>query len=642
MKRAWCVPMLAAIACGGATREPLCPAPEPAPPASAAAGTAAATSAPPPPTVEEARAFVDGVETDLRRLWTARERTRWVNQTDITDDTEAIAAEAEEASAAYVAEAVVRARRFDPIRAQLPPEVARALHLLTTAQVLPAPRDPGRRHELADLETWMTSAYGKGQYCPPDGSSLLKYRRAEKGKPPEPCLRLDDLEKVLAHSRSSEELVEAWRGWHATAAPMRAKYARYVELADEGARDLGFDDVGALWRSRYDMSPSELEADVDRLWGELRPFYEELHCWVRSRLQARYGKDRVPDRAPIPAQLLGNMWAQEWTDVYDLVAPYPRAASLDVTRSLVAQKWDAKRMVQQGERFYTSLGFEPLPATFWQRSQLVRPRDREVACHATAWDVSYGGDLRVQACFEPTESDFRTIHHELGHDFYYQQYFKLPVLFQQGANDGFQEAIGDTMALSVTPDYLHEIGLLGAVPRDDEARLDEQMKMALDKVAFLPFALLVDEWRWGVFSGKTRPAEYEKAWLELRRRLQGVSPPVARTEDDFDPGAKFHVAASYQYLMYFYAHVYQFQFHKALCEAAGYTGPLDRCSIHGDARAGAKLRAMLALGASRPWPDAMEALGAGRRADAGPLLEYFAPLRAWLREHDKGLACGWQ
>jgi peptidyl-dipeptidase A len=634
------VVLLALSACGGAPAEPLCPTAMPSPAASASAPARALTP-PPPSTVDEARAFVADVEDNLRRLWVARDQAAWANQTYINEDTEALSAAAEEATAAYVSDAIERARRFDPIRAQLPPDLARKLYLLSTSQTVPAPRDAAKRRELASIETWMMSAYGKGQYCPPNGSSLTKYLKTDKGKKAEPCLHLEELSQVLAKSRSFDELVEAWRGWHAIAAPMKGKYARYVELANEGARDIGFEDMGALWRSRFDMSPAEFEADVERLWGEVKPLYEALHCWVRSRLQARYGKDKVPDRAPIPAQLLGNMWAQEWTDVYDLVAPYPHEASLDVGRKLVAGKWDAKKMVGQGERFFTGLGFDPLPPTFWERSQLVRPRDREVVCHASAWDVTWSGDLRIKMCIEPTEEDFVTIHHELGHDFYYQRYVKLPILFQAGANDGFQEAIGDTMALSVTPEYLEGLGLLDAAPKDDKARIDVQMKMALDKVAFLPFGLLIDKWRWDVLAGKIAPDDYESAWWKLAQKYQGVSAPVARTGDDFDPGAKYHVASSTPYVAYFLARIYQFQFHKALCQAAGFTGPLDQCSIHDNRQAGSKAMAMLGLGASKPWPDAMEALGAGRKADAGPMLEYFAPLRRWLEEHDKGLACGW-
>jgi peptidyl-dipeptidase A len=362
---------------------------------------------------------------------------------------------------------------------------------------------------------------------------------------------------------------------------------------------------------------------------------------VRSMLQKKYGKAVVPDHAPIPSELLGNMWAQEWNNIYDLVVPYPSEPKLDVGKKLVEGHWDPEKIVHQGEHFFTALGFDPLPETFWKRSLFTRPRDREVVCHASAWDVSWNGDLRVTMCIEPTEEDLVTIHHELGHDFYFQRYDKLPILFQRGANDGFHEAIGDTIALSVTPDYLKTVGLLESVSPNDHARINQQMKMALDKVAFLPFGLLIDKWRWDAFAGKTAPADFEKTWLALKLKYQGVSAPVARTEDDFDPGAKYHVASSAQYVMYFLARIYQFQFHAALCKAAGHAGPLDKCSIHDNKGAGARLMNMLAMGGSRPWPDAMEAIGAGRKADAGPLLEYFAPLRAWLKDQNKGQQCGW-
>jgi peptidyl-dipeptidase A len=619
--------LLVAVACSGPSRGAKRPL-------GAAAMGGSASSA---PTAEQARAFIDEVETQLRRLWVARDRANWVNENFITDDTDALAAAGEEATAGYVAEAITRSKRFDAIRGALPSDVARKLYLLSLAQTVPAPRDAKERAELAGIETSMTSTYGKGQYCPPEKSPLLRFAKSAKTK----CLRLGDLSRVLATSRDFGELVEAWRGWHAIAVPMKDRYARYVELANTGAKEIGFDDVGALWRAAYDMPSADFEADVERLWGDVKPLYEALHCFVRAKLQTRYGKDKVPDHSPIPAPLLGNMWAQEWNNIYDVVVPYPHEPSLDVTAKLKAEKWDAVKMVKQAEHFFTGLGFDPLPATFWERSLFTRPRDREVVCHASAWDLSYGGDLRVKVCLEPTEEDLVTIHHELGHDFYFQRYGALPILFQQGANDGFHEAIGDTIALSVTPDYLKTIGLLGAAPGGEHARINQQMKMALEKIAFLPFGLLIDKWRWDVFSGKVSPANYNAAWWALKARYQGVAPPEARTEGDFDPGAKFHVASSTPYVRYFLARIYQFQFHRALCQAAGAKGPIDQCSIHDSKEAGAKLMAMLSLGASKPWPDALEVIGGGRKADAGAMLEYFAPLMAWLGVENQGRQCGW-
>jgi peptidyl-dipeptidase A len=611
------------------------------PPAAAATGPDFLTTAPPPagpPTVDEARRFFGDVDKDLHRLWVARDRAAWVSENFITDDTEQLAADGEEATAAYVARAIHASRRFDGL--ELPPELARQMLLLRLAQTIPAPSDPAKRRELAGIESWMTGAYGKGQYCPAAGTRLTKAAPAPGDKSPK-CVHLDELESTIETSRNWDELTEAWKSWHAVGAPMREKFAEYVALANEGAKEIGYADVGAMWRSGYDMPAADFEADIERLWQDVRPLYEQLHCYVRARLRDKYGKDKVPAHAPIPAHLLGNMWAQEWEDVYDLVQPFRNEPSLDVTRKLKEKKYDAVKMVKLGESFFTSLGFDPLPKSFWERSLFVRPRDRDVVCHASAWDVAWDDDLRIKMCIEPTETDLITIHHELGHDFYYSRYYQLPTLFQQGANDGFHEGIGDTLALSVTPAYLKTLGLLDQVPTSEHAKLNTLMKTALDKVAFLPFGLMIDKWRWDVFSGRIPKDKYNEGWWALRAAYQGVSPPLPRSEADFDPGAKFHVPASTPYIRYFLARIYQFQFHRALCKAAGYTGPLDECSIYGNKAAGSKLIAMLSLGASKPWPEALAVLGGETKADAGAMLEYFAPLAKWLAEANKGETCGW-
>jgi peptidyl-dipeptidase A len=299
-------------------------------------------------------------------------------------------------------------------------------------------------------------------------------------------------------------------------------------------------------------------------------------------------------------------------------------------------------MTKLAEGFFSSLGLDPLPASFWERSMFTKPRDREVVCHASAWDVTYSNDLRIKMCIRPIEEDFITIHHELGHNYYQRAYVHLPVLFQGSANDGFHEALGDTISpLSMTPSYLKQVGLARSISADERAVINFQMKKALEGVAFLPFARLMDQWRWDVFSGKVKPDAYNAHWWELRRRFQGVDAPVARSEADFDPGAKYHIPGNTPYLRYFLARVYQYQFHQALCEASGWKGPLHACSIYGSKEAGKRLQAMMAMGLSRPWPDAMEALTGQRRADAGPLLAYYAPLRAWLRKQNEGKACGW-
>ncbi len=584
--------------------------------------------APPPaePTEAEARDFIASVDRQLRKLWAARDRGLWVNQNFITEDTEALAAANEEVVSEYVARAVHESKRFDKL--DLAPELARQLKLLRLAQTVPAPNNAAEREELAELQSWLSSEYGKGEYCPP----------RLHGK----CLHLDGIEKILRTSHDREALRDAWDGWHATARVMRPKYMRYVELANKGAREIGFSDLGALWRAGYDMPDEAFSADIERLWKDVKPLYDELHCYTRAKLHKKYGKTATDASGAIDASLLGNMWAQDWADIYNLVEPYGGEPSLDVTGAIEKQKIQPKEMVRMGERFFTSLGFDPLPATFWERSLFARPADRQVVCHASAWDVSWNGDLRIKMCIEPTESDFVTIHHELGHDFYFQRYQAQPVLFQTGANDGFHEGIGDTLALSVTPRYLKSINLLSRVSDNPKAQINQQMKMALSKVAFLPFGLLIDKWRWRVFAGTIAPDSYNKSWWDLKREYQGVIPPSERTEADFDPGAKYHVPASTPYIRYFLSHIYQFQFHRALCRIAGHKGPIQTCSIYGNKAAGEKLRDMLTLGASKPWPEALALLGGEKDGDASALLEYFAPLAEWLKKENGGQTCGWK
>jgi len=575
-----------------------------------------------PLTAAQARAFVEEAEARLLDLSNRQSRADWVSQTHITDDTERISADANQALIAETMELAKAATRYDKLK--LPDDVRRKLTLLKLAAIpLPAPADPKLQAELTQLTKWMEGTYGKGKYC--------------RGPNHTDCLDVNAITKIMAESRNEGELLDVWRGWHAISPPMKPKYERFAQLANQGARDLGYKDLGAYWRSNYDMPADAFSAELDRLWNQVRPLYEALHAHVRASLAKAY-PGKVPERGLIPAHLLGNIWAQQWGNVYPLVGVPAAGAGYDLTE---LKKVDEREMVRYGERFFTSLGFEPLPPTFWERSLFVKPRDREVVCHASAWDVDNDQDLRIKMCIEINGEDFVTVHHELGHNFYQRAYRTQPFLFRDGANDGFHEAIGDTIALSVTPGYLQKVGLLGTPP-GNEGDLEFLMRMALDKVAFLPFGLLIDQWRWKVFSGEVPPARYNEAWWELRRKYQGVDAPVPRTEADFDPGAKYHVAANVPYMRYFLAHILQFQFHRAACRQAGFTGPLHQCSIYANKAVGAKLDTMLAMGKSRPWPEALYAMTGERQIDATAILDYFAPLKKWLDEQNKGRTVGWQ
>ena len=573
-------------------------------------------------TADDARKFMDHVEAVLLDEAVSSSRADWVKATYITDDTELLSAAADQKAIGATVDFVKQSERFAGL--PMPEDLARKFKLLKLSLSVATPADPAEATELTRILSGMEGTYGKGKYCPSGGAA---------------CLDLEDLTRIMANSRDPERLKDAWVGWHKISVPMRAPFERYVELANKGARELGFADNGAMWRAKYDMSPEEFEAETERLWQQVRPLYLSLHAYVRSRLREKYG-DLVPANGPIPADLLGNMWAQEWDNIYPLLAPAAAGPGYDLTSILKARHTEPLEMVRYGERFFQSLGFAPLPKTFWDRSLFVKPRDRDVVCHASAWDIDFKDDVRLKMCIDITAEDFTTVHHELGHNFYQRAYDHQPFLFRDSANDGFHEAIGDTIALSVTPEYLVKIGLLHSAPPPSQD-IGLLLQKALEKIAFLPFGLLIDRYRWEVFSGRIPPERYNQAWWDLRLKYQGVAPPVPRSEADFDPGAKYHVAANVPYTRYFIADILQFQFHRALAKIAGCDGPLNRCSIYGNAEAGRRLSSMLEMGASKPWPDALYELTGQRQMDATAILDYFAPLQKWLDQQNAGKPVGW-
>jgi peptidyl-dipeptidase A len=580
----------------------------------------------PAPTAAQARAFVAKAEKELADFSLIAGRAAWVNATYITDDTDALNAHFGTIGTEMGVRDAKGAARFNNVRG-LDFDTRRKLDILKNGLVLAAPSTPGAAAELNDISTRLSSSYGKG-------------KGTYRGQP----VSGNDLEEKMGTVRNPEELREMWTSWHSNVGrPMRADYARMVAIANQGARELGYADTGAMWRSGYDMPADQFAATMDRLWGQVKPLYDQLHCYTRAKLNEKYGDAVQAKTGPIRADLLGNMWAQEWGNIYDIVAPKGAGdIGYNLTNLLEEKKYDPVKMVRTGEGFYTSLGFPALPQSFWERSQIVRPRDREVICHASAWDIDNKNDIRIKMCTKVNADDFVTIHHELGHNFYQRAYSGQPFLYENGANDGFHEAIGDFIALSVTPDYLVQLGLL---PRDRVPPPSKDvgllLRQAMDKVAFLPFGLMVDKWRWGVFSGKITPANYNQAWTDLRRQYQGIVPPTARSEQDFDPGAKYHVASSTPYARYFLARILQFQFYKAACQQAGWTGPLHRCTFYGNKEVGRRLGAMLAMGASKPWPDALQAFTGTREMSGEAMIEYFRPLMAWLEEQNRGRQCGW-
>lgn len=623
----------------------------------ACTGAFAKEPAKPAATAADAQRFVETMNTDYKARYVEPNAAEWIAETYITDDTQMLTARANERWLQWLSQEIEQSRAYEHT-AGVDAKDRRALDLLKLQTAMPAPKNPAHLTELTALASKLTAAYGAGKYC-------------KDAADPKTCRNLDQLSETLANDRDWDRALDAWAGWHHVGRGMLKDYRRFAELLNEGAHDLGYDNAGTMWRAGYDMSPAEFAKETDRLWNQVQPLYRDLQCYARGRLEQKYG-ERMPKDGTIPAHLTGNMWAQEWSHLYPLLQPYPDVGGLDVSARLEAQRkagYDdlrgkvkgeptpldlaalerdadlasAKAMVKRSEDFYTSIGFPPLPASFYEKSMLLRPRDRDALCHASAWPMDLGStDMRIKMCIRPTEEEQYTIYHEMGHIYYYLAYKDIPPIFQAGANDGFHEAIGDTIRLNITPAYLQRIGLAGDVGEGKKAALNAQMKLALEKVAFLPFGLLIDKWRWGVFDGSIAPDRYNAAWWELRRKYQGLSSPVAATAEDFDPGAKNHVPTNVPYMRYFLADILQFQFYRSLCEASGHKGSLAQCSIYGNKQAGTRFWAMLGKGAGQPWQQTLKELTGKDEMDASAIIDYFAPLQAWLKEQNKGRSCGWQ
>ena len=618
--------------------------------------SAQTATTPAAPAGETADQFIARVNDEVRKMYPEMNAAQWLSSTYINDDTQMLAAKANERYLSQLNSWIEQAKKFEGQK--MTPDTARAIHLLKLATSMPAPKDPAKLAELTQIATRMEGMYGAGTYCTGEGD-------AKK------CRQLGELEDVLRSSRDYDQQLDAWQGWHTIAQPMRKDYTRFAELVNEGAKEMGFADTGEMWRSGYDMTPAEIAAETDRLWGQVKPLYEQLHCYTRTKLEAQYGNDKGQVNGLLPAHLMGNMWQQDWGNLWDMLEPYKGAGSLDITGALErqyqadyqaalakagpgpstdklfqaereAQLQVAKQMTERAQDFYTSLGMPKLPESYWTKTQFIKPMDRDVVCHASAWDMNMSGDVRTKMCIKPNEEDFTTIYHELGHVYYYLAYNKQKPIFQGGAHDGFHEAIGDVIVLSMTPQYLASVGLVDEPKQSKEALIDAQMRMALAKVAFLPFGLMIDRWRWGVFDGSIKPDGYNQAWWELKAQYQGVAPATPRGEEFFDAGAKYHVPGNTPYTRYFLSHILQFQFYKALCDASGHKGPLYECSFYGNKEAGQRYWAMLSKGSSQPWQQTMKELTGGEKMDASAVLEYFAPLQDWLKEQNAGQQCGWQ
>ena len=571
--------------------------------------------------------FLDNIEQENKNDGPIIYSASWISSNFITHDSQKVIADY---GTRYTLKSLERSREasfFDDVSTSV--EKRRMLNILKSSFVMPPPLNKELASELSSITTSLEAMYGSGEHCYEDGT----------------CYDLEAFESIIDNSRDPEELLRAWQGWHEIGKPMRPMYMRMVDIGNQGSRDLGYEGLSDLWFSKYDMPADDFLNETDRVWEEVKPLYDALHCHVRAKLNEHYGDDLVPESGPLPVHLLGNMWGQSWSNIYDLVyTEESQQNSVNVSKIIEEKRLDEIDMVKYAEDFFLSIGFEPLPDTFWERSLFVKPRDRSVVCHASAWNLDpANNDLRIKMCIEKNEEDFVTIHHELGHIFYYQAYNHLPTLFQGGANDGFHEAFGDLLTLSITPDYLTKINFIteeeALVAKEDSIGL--LMKQALDGVVVVPWALMLDKWRSGVFNGEVDETNLNSSWWKLREYYQGITTSTERSEEFFDPGAKYHIPGNTPYTRYYLARIMQYQFHEALCNEIEFDGLLHECSIYGSEKAGDRIISTMAMGESLPWQDAFENLTGSRKLSGKSILNYYAPLMEWLDEQNINRTCGW-
>ncbi|KAM6291936.1 angiotensin-converting enzyme 2 [Porphyrio hochstetteri] len=499
---------------------------------------------------------------------------------------------------------------------------------------------PEKYERLSTVLSKMSTIYSTGTVC--------------KTTEPSECLVLEPgLDIIMANSTDYHERLWAWEGWRANVGRMmRPLYEEYVDLKNEIATLNNYSDYGDYWRANYEAdypenykySRDQLIKDVEKTFEQIKPLYQQLHAYVRHRLEQFYGPEFISSTGCLPAHLLGDMWGRFWTNLYPLTVPYPAKPNIDVTSTMVLKKWDAMKIFKAAETFFDSIGLYKMTEGFWNNSMLTEPTDnRKVVCHPTAWDLGKG-DYRIKMCTKVTMDDFLTAHHEMGHIEYDMAYSKQPYLLRGGANEGFHEAVGEIMSLSAaTPQHLKSLDLLEPTfQEDEETEINFLLKQALTIVGTMPFTYMLEKWRWMVFRGEITKEEWTKRWWEMKREIVGVVEPVLHDETYCDPAVLFHVSNDYSFIRYYTRTIYQFQFQEALCKAANHNGPLHTCDITNSTAAGTKLRELLELGRTKPWTQALENVTGEKYMNAAPLLHYFEPLYEWLQGNNSGRYIGWK
>ncbi|XP_053436341.1 angiotensin-converting enzyme 2 [Nycticebus coucang] len=586
-------------------------------------------------TEEQAKTFLDNFNREAEELSHQGALASWNYNTNITEENVQKMNEAEGKRSAFYEEQSKLSQTY-PLEGIQNRTVKRQLKALQQRGSSALSADKNKR--LSTILNAMSTIYSTGKVCKPNN--------------PQECLLLEPgLEEIMANSRDYSERLWAWEGWRAEVGKqLRPLYEEYVDLKNEMARANNYEDYGDYWRADYDAegedgydyNRSQLIEDVEHIFTQIKPLYEHLHAYVRTKLMNTYPSHISPTGC-LPAHLLGDMWGRFWTNLYSLAVPFEQKPNIDVTDAMVSQGWDAQRIFKEAENFFVTVGLPRMTQGFWQNSMLTEPEDgQKVVCHPTAWDLGKG-DFRIKMCTKVTMDDFLTAHHEMGHIQYDMAYAVQPFLLRSGANEGFHEAVGEIMSLSAaTPKHLQSIGLLPPDFQDDnETEINFLLKQALTIVGTLPFTYMLEKWRWMVFKGEIPKDQWMKKWWEMKQEIVGVVEPMPHDETYCDPASLFHVSNDYSFIRYYTRTIYQFQFQEALCQAAQHQGPLHKCDISNSIEAGQKLLNMMSLGKSEPWTLALENVVGTRNMNVSPLLTYFEPLFTWLKEQNRNSFVGW-
>nr|UJP38391.1 angiotensin-converting enzyme 2 [Taphozous melanopogon] len=587
-------------------------------------------------TEEQAKTFLEKFNSEVEVLSFESSLASWNYNTNITDENVQKMSEAGDKLSAFYEEQYKLAKTY-PLQEIQNLTIKRQLQVLQQNDPSVLSADKSKR--LNTILNEMSTIYSTGKVCNPNN--------------PQECLLLaPGLENIMQKNSSDyNQKLWAWEGWRSEVGKqLRPLYEEYVALKNEMARGNNYEDYGDYWRGDYETlgtdgynySRNQLIEDVERIFAEIKPLYEHLHAYVRAKLMAVY-PSRISPTGCLPAHLLGDMWGRFWTNLYPLTVPFGQKPNIDVTNAMVNQGWDAERIFKEAEKFFVSIALPNMTEGFWKNSMLTEPSDgRKVVCHPTAWDLGQG-DFRIKMCTKVTMEDFLTAHHEMGHIQYDMAYSTQPYLLRNGANEGFHEAVGEIMSLSVaTPKHLKAMGLLPPdFYEDKETEINFLLKQALNIVGTLPFTYMLEKWRWLVFKGEIPKEQWMKKWWEMKRKLVGVVEPLPHDETYCDPASLFHVANDYSFIRYFTRTILEFQFQEALCQTAQHKGPLHECDISNSTEAGSKLLQMLKLGKSEPWTSALEEIVGIKNMDVRPLLNYFEPLFTWLKDQNKNSFVGW-